>query len=139
MANQILRPAGPFYGYYNTAWSVVPPAPYFAAINDVVADGDASYLAATVPNSRFTVRVDASIYNGQEFPSAAQVRGLLLVATVRAIDVTPTDFKFCLKCYGNNVYDSEVFTVTSASYIELFKWYPQLPTALPGVQEFSTI
>lgn len=124
MANKVLRPSGPSFGRYNTAWGVSPASFYWQAIDDVVEDGDTSYLYTDSPNAAFTVRF--STYDSIGFPRSTRVEGLLVVATIRINPFGYVDYSMRIRCAGTD-YDTDVRTLTNASYVEVYAWYPQIP------------
>ena len=133
-ANLVLRPSGPYLGMYNNAWQVEPASPYWQAIDDIVADGDITYLWTENENTLFTVRVstDPAIgtpYNGQVYPRPTRIRGVLVVATVRVTTPLPTTFKLYLRCYGSD-FESESFVTTSTNYFEVWKLFPCAPSGV---------
>lgn len=124
MANKVLRPSGPSFGRYNNAWGVVPASFYWQAIDDIVEDGDTSYLFAEVDRSPFTVRF--STYSSLGFPRATRIEGLLVVATIRITPGVPVDFNLRLRCLDRD-FDSAPISFSSTTYTEVYWWYPQLP------------
>jgi len=133
-ANLVLRPSGPFLGTYNNSWQVQPSSPYWQAIDDIVADGDTTYLWTENENTVFTVRVSTdpsvgTLYNGQVYPRPTRIRGVLVVATVRVTTPLPTEFKLRLRCFGND-FDSESFVTISTGYFEVWKLFPCVPSGV---------
>lgn len=125
MANQVLRPNGPPFGFYNSAWGVSPASQYWQAIDEIIADGDATYLYSEVENSPFTVRITEYLHSGAGKPG--YIAGVLIIATVRVRDVAPAaTFKFRMRMFGRD-FDSEEYSITNTTYKEVFKWYDYIP------------
>ena len=127
MAKLVLRPSSvDGLGYYNSAWAVFPAMAYADAIDDVIADGDASYVAAVVPDAAFTTRISTS--SSASWPRPYRIRSLMVLATVRRLGADAALWKFRIR-YGGINYDSSVQSVNVGAYRE-FYWL--LPNNLSG-------
>jgi hypothetical protein len=111
--------------------------PRWQNIDDVDADGDTTYLSADTADDVFTVNF--SEMAPLSFPRPIRIPSITIIATVRAASVTPTSFQFRLRYLGVD-YDSESFTITTASYVEQKKNYTFLPNAdLPAGTPWNAV
>ena len=130
MSNAILRPRGVGQYTNSTQWrlhvTTVSPN-LWSCINEADQDGDANYIYADVPGV-FTVAVSDSVYayHSSSFVRPTRVTGVTVVATVRTVGSSDTRFKFRLRYLGVD-YDSEIFTVNSSGYTEVYNQYQQVP------------
>lgn len=120
MSKLILRPNAT--GTYNTHWSVHDTNSW-QAINQRNSDGDTSYLKASTTGA-FTVRFDD--YFSGSYVRPTRVASITVIATVRAETPNPTRFQFRVR-HLNTDYDSEVFTIDNATYVEVCQTYRQVP------------
>lgn len=128
MANLIIRPSSADgLGYYNTAWTVTPPGPYADAIDDIVADGDASYVGATVLGAAFTTKL--SYASGESWPRPARIRSLIVIPTVRRTGLLPATFRIRWR-YGGINFDSQLLSVDTDVYREFYLVWPQMPNGV---------
>jgi hypothetical protein len=126
VSNLIIRPSSvDGLGYYNTAWAVTPPGPYADAIDEIVADGDASYVSATVPGAAFTTKLGQ--VSGESWPRPSRIRSLMVVATVMRTGALPSTFRVRWR-YGGINYDSQLLSVNTNVYREFYLVWPQMPT-----------
>jgi hypothetical protein len=121
MARQVIRPDG--VGRYNEVWQPNNGAPYWANLDEVDQDGDVTYIWADEP-AIFTVTFNDTSFGSHVQPT--RVASATLIATIRRDGALPTKFKFRLRHLGID-YDTEEYTTTSASYVEVFHTYHQLP------------
>ena len=124
MAVQILRPNS--VGHYNSVWQIQSLSgwdTYWENINEADQDGDANFIFADEPGP-FTV--DLTDFSVGSYPRPFRVPGVTVIATVRPDTPNPSNFRFRIRYSGFN-YDSELFTVSSSTYVEVFKTYLQLP------------
>jgi len=126
MANNIIRPDGTRVGRYSSHWDITSASSfvrYAQCLDEKIADGDLNYVS-TEAAGPFTVEFDA--YSSGSHVRPTRIYGVTVIATVRVDSPNPTRFKFRLR-YLNKDYDSEEFETSSASYVEVFKTYKQLP------------
>lgn len=125
MSNFILRPYN--VGAYSD-WAAVPGT-IWAAIDDVIADGDASYAHSNTAGEAFTVPVQdidagAGMFTSS-WPRAVRIPSVRIVGTMRTTGGS-ADYRFRLRYLGTN-YDSDIITCTSGAYIEQdwrLNWLP---------------
>jgi len=135
MALQILRPDN--VGRYATHWTSNNANPFWANLNEANSDGDLAYIYTTQPGA-FTV--DFTDTSSGSYVRPTRTGSATVVATVRVNGALPTTFKFRLRYLGVD-YDSEDYTISSSTYIEVFHIYFQTPkgvawnsTSLNGLQ-----
>jgi hypothetical protein len=124
MAVYILRPNG--VGHYNTGWTITPTSPvftYWENVDDDDQDGDVTCIYTDAPRP-FTVEL--SDFSAGSFVRPCRIPNVSVVATVRPTIALPTRFRIRLRYLGYD-YDSEILTVSSASYVEVVVNYPQMP------------
>jgi hypothetical protein len=124
MALQILRPDS--VGRYSSDWISNNGNPYWANLNEPNQDGDLAYVYTDKPG-KFTVSFDGISSGSYVRPS--RVGSATFVATIRVNGALPTKFKLRLRHLGVD-YDSDEYTITSNTYVEIFKTYPQLPSGI---------
>jgi hypothetical protein len=122
MAVYILRPNG--IGHYSTGWSIVGGSTeYWQALDEKDQDGDINCLHTDEPGP-FTVEL--SDFSAGSFVRPCRIPSVSVVATVRPDSPNPSNFRFRLR-YAGYDYDSEIFSVATAGYVEVVVPYPQLP------------
>jgi hypothetical protein len=122
MANLVLRPTAD--GQYNT-WDGyaggIPHPTAYDLINEKDADGDTNYIV-TSSTGAFTCAVEAGLgLTAGSWPRACRIPSVRAVATVRS-DGVGANFRWRLRFLGQD-YDSDIVTVTSATYVEVFHEY----------------
>jgi len=135
MAIQILRPD--IIGRYATHWVSNNANPFWANLNEANSDGDTAYIYTTEAGA-FTVGFSDTSSGSYVRPT--RTGSATVVATVRVDGALPTKFKFRVRHLGVD-YDSNEYTISSNTYIEVFNTYFQSPngiawnsTSLNGVE-----
>lgn len=122
MANLILRPDND--GTYGD-WEGDPSVDLWTNIEDRDPDGDATYVHTGTVGA-FTCFLSNT--SSRNFPRPVRIRGITVLATVRALaTASPTGFRIRLRYYGVDYDSDEVFTTDLLTYKEFFKTYVQAP------------
>jgi len=126
MANNIIRPDNTRVGRYSSHWDITSAASYVRysqCLDEKIADDDLNYISTENPGP-FTVEFGP--YSSGSHVRPTRIYGVTVIATIRVDSPNPTRFNFRLR-YLNLDYDSEEYSTDSATYVEVFKTYKQLP------------